>query len=537
MNHLSVQGISLASLRVENFDIFLDVSDRFLISINPCMPADAGYSNDRESEDNANRSWDVFNTLCQKVLRSANRMLHNKDIKRNPITLDLMRRSTDPQRSLDPPSMQSFESSSSHDRSEGKPPIPPRREYVWRNIDRGQQSLATVASQIALDLDIKLTSVNKLTWTDGRSPHRCAGYVREEITLATTIGDSAVVSHDAPSPLEICSVCHEVVGVHEQFQCICNDLEPGSRPTVKCKECRMWSHSECVGKSKEFTCQFCIIGDQPEMQPLFTAPQRLSEPFDEEDDEEPLPPNATDQEILDYKRRQNTLAARRSRRRKLMYQQQLEETVERLTREKEIWKLRALDLSQQRPQPDEPMRQEEHAPEWLLEHHAAPSFPAPKRKPDPSRLSGPRPVDSENPEETFPFRSPTLPPLIFNQPSRCLDIDSAPPSPSPSPTFAHNLPAQSFASSFLNLPPPFTLQPQPQWNTDSPHSTPDSAYSFPPLSFRPMPVPKEFSPDDDRDMSHLIPAQPTRAGRYDPTRGIFVPYSPGPDSSAGPPAA
>ncbi|KAJ7481984.1 hypothetical protein FB451DRAFT_139660 [Mycena latifolia] len=264
MNHLSVQGISLASLGVENFDIFLDVSDRFLISINPRMLAEADYANDRESDDNASRSWDVFNALCQKVLRSANRMLHNEDIERNPITLDLTRRPMDAQRSLDtppPPSTQSSESYPSQHRSEAEPPVPPRREYVWRRTDRGEQSLATVASRIALDLDMKLSSVNKLAWTDGRSPHRCAGYVREEITLATTIGDSAVVSHDAPSPLEICSVCHELVGVHEQFQCICNDLEPGSRPTVKCKECRMWSHSECVGKSKAFTCQFCMIGD------------------------------------------------------------------------------------------------------------------------------------------------------------------------------------------------------------------------------------------------------------------------------------
>jgi hypothetical protein len=114
--------------------------------------------------------------------------------------------------------------SSSQKPAENEASIPPRREYVWRTIERGRQSLATIATRIAQDLDMKLSpSVNKLAWSDGRSAHRCAGYVREEITLATTTRDSAVVFHDAPSPLEICLVCHEVVGVHEVFRCICGD--------------------------------------------------------------------------------------------------------------------------------------------------------------------------------------------------------------------------------------------------------------------------------------------------------------------------
>ncbi|KAJ7144821.1 ectomycorrhiza-regulated protein [Mycena crocata] len=83
--------------------------------------------------------------------------------------------------------------------------------------------------------------------------------------------------------------------------------------------------------------------------PAFFANRRsLSQPSDEEEDElteEPLAANATDQEKIEYKRRQNTLAARRSRKRKLMHQQQLEEAVQRLTQEKEIWKTRALTLS------------------------------------------------------------------------------------------------------------------------------------------------------------------------------------------------
>ncbi|KIY65935.1 hypothetical protein CYLTODRAFT_437641 [Cylindrobasidium torrendii FP15055 ss-10] len=76
------------------------------------------------------------------------------------------------------------------------------------------------------------------------------------------------------------------------------------------------------------------------------APQ--APPSDEEDEltEEPPAANATDQEKIEYKRRQNTLAARRSRKRKMQYTNNLQETVERLMIEKEVWKTRALTLRQ-----------------------------------------------------------------------------------------------------------------------------------------------------------------------------------------------
>lgn len=178
-------------------------------------------------------------------------------------------------------------------------------------------------------------------------------------------------------------------------------------------------------------------------------------------------------------------------------------------------------------------------------------------------LPGPRSLD-ENADANFPFRrthddpSRTLPPLVFNQqPSRHLDMHSysmlaarsAPTtpshasltSPSPSPTFAHNIPAHpqsypSSSSSALGLPPPFTLQPQPQWDSSSSQQRPHSAASWsrsgshstrgesssPPTSFL-----KERTDDEgqDGDTPRLGSAHP-RAGRYDPVRAMFVPYSP-----------
>ncbi len=184
-------------------------------------------------------------------------------------------------------------------------------------------------------------------------------------------------------------------------------------------------------------------------------------------------------------------------------------------------------------------------------------------------LPGPRTLDSETFEGSSfhgihgndPSR--TLPPLIFNQPSRRQDLPSsshlmfarsAPTtpshasflsSPSPSPTFAHNVPEhQPYSTTALGLPPPFTLQPQPQWDSSSSahrpqshssswsrsgsHSTRDS--SSPPTSFL-----REPSSDDNGDTPRMGSAQPSRSGRYDPVRAAFVPTSgDSPFPSAGP---
>jgi hypothetical protein len=83
MNYLSVQGISLGAMGVEvqkptlffsittyrqtlqNFDIFLDIDDRFIISINPPSSKQGDTVDVREQRDEW--SWDIFNALCQKV--------------------------------------------------------------------------------------------------------------------------------------------------------------------------------------------------------------------------------------------------------------------------------------------------------------------------------------------------------------------------------------------------------------------------------------------------------------------------------------
>ena len=68
---------------------------------------------------------------------------------------------------------------------------------------------------------------------------------------------------------------------------------------------------------------------------------------DEEDqlDDYVLPPNPTEKDLIEQKRRQNTVAARRSRKRKLEHLQLLEQSLEKERQEKEQWRERAMMLS------------------------------------------------------------------------------------------------------------------------------------------------------------------------------------------------
>jgi len=83
---------------------------------------------------------------------------------------------------------------------------------------------------------------------------------------------------------------------------------------------------------------------------VFARKRARSQAFgDEEDQLEDemftLPPNPTEQELIEAKRRQNTIAARRSRKRKLEYQRELEDSVETLKADRDMWKSRALTYS------------------------------------------------------------------------------------------------------------------------------------------------------------------------------------------------
>ncbi|KAF8811011.1 hypothetical protein BYT27DRAFT_7185124 [Phlegmacium glaucopus] len=85
-----------------------------------------------------------------------------------------------------------------------------------------------------------------------------------------------------------------------------------------------------------------------EVPAVFARKRARSTAFgDEEDqlDDYVLPPNPTEKDLIEQKRRQNTVAARRSRKRKLEHLQQLEKELEQERQQKEQWRQRALMLS------------------------------------------------------------------------------------------------------------------------------------------------------------------------------------------------
>ncbi|KAJ7613944.1 hypothetical protein FB45DRAFT_874130 [Roridomyces roridus] len=190
----------------QNYNVFLDINDRFLFSID-FPPSNTDTS---QPDDDTGASWNLFNALCEKVLRSANRVLHNEDIERASAALDFF--------SCPPPILEpspvplhnqaniqtgTEQATSKHDQE--VPLVPPRREYVWRTLEV-PQSLGRIATDITRDLEVRGRSINRLTRPDTLSVHRCPGYVREEITLTTRTADSAVVSHDTPAIQEVCSI-------------------------------------------------------------------------------------------------------------------------------------------------------------------------------------------------------------------------------------------------------------------------------------------------------------------------------------------
>ncbi|KAJ7038662.1 hypothetical protein C8F04DRAFT_1088267 [Mycena alexandri] len=252
LNYLDVQGLAVANMGVQNFDVLLDINDRFILSVNPEWTPTDLVSDEHSANGTA---WNVFNALCAKVLRSANHVIHAQEIERDPVPFE--RLPAIPGQKL--PLRAAAQCGDAPDADPSDiPSIIARREYVWRSIDHETNSLSDVAGRMALDLGFELSSVNRFTWTDTKSPHRCPGYVREEITVAMFKAASAIVSRDAPSPLEICPICQEVVSHDEEFACVCGDPSPGVRPTMRCIVCKKWSHANCVGSPKELTCQACM---------------------------------------------------------------------------------------------------------------------------------------------------------------------------------------------------------------------------------------------------------------------------------------
>ncbi|TFK72283.1 homeobox-domain-containing protein [Pluteus cervinus] len=185
-----------------------------------------------------------------------------------------------------------------------------------------------------------------------------------------------------------------------------------------------------------------------------------------------------------------------------------------------------------------------------------------------------RPPSSQGPSSRF---SRTLPPLNFSGPTQpgysgprpvsrhtslTLSLSSIPPDahrpPSPDVTFAYRVQDPSPPNnSSLNIPPPFTLQPQPQWDnsilnavprpTSSGWSRPGSRLtrdgSPPPHGLRRDLLPAASTLPPSTSLLFSTPPQepriraettPPRTGRYDPIRSTLFSHSPTKPSTSSP---
>ena len=61
------------------------------------------------------------------------------------------------------------------------------------------------------DPPLRRIKASKQTYSRLQTLHQCPGYLREEISLKTDVARSAIISHEFPSPNELCSVCGQIV--------------------------------------------------------------------------------------------------------------------------------------------------------------------------------------------------------------------------------------------------------------------------------------------------------------------------------------
>ena len=96
----------------------------------------------------------------------------------------------------------------------------PRREVRWLNLGAENWSLESIKRRFEDRLDRFLSSSSNSLLRHITSPmdskrrhnlHQCPGYLREEITLASDVSKSVIVSHAFPSQSEVCSICGQLV--------------------------------------------------------------------------------------------------------------------------------------------------------------------------------------------------------------------------------------------------------------------------------------------------------------------------------------
>ncbi|KAJ7054445.1 hypothetical protein C8F01DRAFT_1163398, partial [Mycena amicta] len=222
LNYLHLQGIPMQCIQITHFSVLFDSEQKFLIALDPTWLDEAPLSSSPAGIDVL---WGHFNDLCELVLKSANQLIHDDDVERVPDLVNLSDPTSDATSPGNSSSSDATHGAEKEPRETNSSPTPPRREFVWRKLDRGNQTLTLISRRLGSTFMRLAPSLNRVqVRNDSRTSfHRCAGYLREEIVLATMSKDSAILSYDTASPLEICKVCHQIVDKKEKFHCICDD--------------------------------------------------------------------------------------------------------------------------------------------------------------------------------------------------------------------------------------------------------------------------------------------------------------------------
>ena len=101
-----------------------------------------------------------------------------------------------------------------------KPRRTPRREVRWLDLGAKNRSLESIKRRFEDRLDRFPSSstdsllrhiISPMDSRQRRNLHQCPGYLREEITLASDVSKSVIVSHAFPSQSEVCSICGQLV--------------------------------------------------------------------------------------------------------------------------------------------------------------------------------------------------------------------------------------------------------------------------------------------------------------------------------------
>ena len=148
----------------------------------------------------------------------------------------------------------------------------PRREVRWLDLGAENRSLESIKQRFEDRLDRFLSSSSKSLLRRIKSPmdskrrhdvHQCPGYLREEITLASDVSKSVIVSHAFPSQSEVCSICGQLVKYNGSEPSILDGEKLGAPryPLNNLQNKDSLSQSWALNKEDNVSCQWEDCGE------------------------------------------------------------------------------------------------------------------------------------------------------------------------------------------------------------------------------------------------------------------------------------